>query len=223
MAVAIITEKDHDGRPKTIRCSGLLTPELEERAKLLDTYLAKRVPEIEQELVREGLLLDEVPSEEGTQAKGDVVLWHTLGTKLREVCDHAGLQMRREMRWLWEAINNIYASPRIKRAARGKTRNHFEYCYRLSQFPMESAKQVNWSEWVYFFDSRTVREEPRVDAWLSSIVGRGERLDRRIFRRFAEKLNQRVRGMDTSVLSQDELFSMYDTIWTETKLAINSA
>lgn len=113
-------------------------------------------------------------------------------------------------------MENIYSTHRIRRVTRGHTRVHFEYCYRLSGVPLEFAEQVNWSEWVYFFDSRTVREELRIDDWLRTLVKQGQNINRKIFRQFVQRLNKRVRDLDTSELSQKELFLIYDATWNET-------
>jgi len=136
---------------------------------------------------------------------------------LRALCEEEGIVGRRERRWLWEAIENIYATKRIKRAGRGRTRQHFEYCYRLSIVPIEFADQVNWSEWVYFYDSRTVRDELRIDDWLLTLVKEGQKITRKIFRKFVQNLNKRVKNLDTSELNTKELFQIYDQTWNETK------
>lgn len=215
MGFAIITEKDAHGHV-TIRSTSTLTAELEKQAKVLDKYLKKRIQEIEKELVADGLLTEVIEGNGPKQDKGSVLLWHALGTKLRAICQQEGITGRRERRWLWEAVENIYSTQRIRRSTRGHTRVHFEYCYRLSGFELEFAKEVNWSEWVYFFDSRTVREEPRIDDWLRAVVAQGQKINRKIFRRFVQYLNRRVRDLDTSELDQQELFPIYDAVWKET-------
>ena len=215
MGFAIITEKGPK-RHVTIRSTSPLTAELEKQAKALDKYLERKIPEIEKELISEGLLPKTARANDRKQSKGVVLLWHALGTKLRAICQHEGITGRRERRWLWEAIEKIYSTQRIRRVARGHTRVHFEYCYRLSGQPLEFAKQVTWSEWVYFFDSRTVREELRIDDWLRTLVTQGQKIDRKTFRQFVQHLNKRVRDLDTSELSQGELFLIYGTVWNET-------
>ena len=219
MGFAVITEKYPGGNIKTQRSDPFPpTPELEAKAKALDAYLGKRVPEIEEELINIKLLDEKIPHSGKQKSGGNVLLWHALGQRLRAICEEQGLTGLRERRWLWEAIANIHASERIKRARRGRARDHFEYCYRVSLYPIEFAKQLNWSEWVYFFDSRTVREERRVDEWLMTLVRRSELIDRRMFRRFTQNLNKRIQDLDTSVLTGDELFGIYDKIWQETTI-----
>lgn len=220
MGFAVITEKYPGGNVKTERSDPFPpTPQLEAKAKALDAYLSKRIPEIEQELINSKLLDERIPLSERQKSGGSVLLWHALGQRLRAICEEQGVTDRsiRERRWLWEAIANIHASERIKRARRGRARNHFEYCYRLSKFPIEFAKQINWSEWVYFLDSRTVREEQRADEWLTVLVRRHEPINRRMFRAFTQNLNKRIQNLDTSVLTRDELFGIYDKVWKETK------
>jgi len=219
MGFAIITEKNPGGNIKTQRSDPFPpTPQLEAKAKALDAYLCKRIPEIEKELIKTKLLDERIPRSGKQKRGGKVLLWYALGQRLRAICEEQGITGLRERRWLWEAIANIHASERIKRARRGRARNHFEYCYRLSQFPIEFAMRLNWSEWVYFLDSRTVREEQRVDEWLKTLVRQGELINRRMFRLFAQNLNKRIQNLDTEVLPKDELFEMYDKIWQETKI-----
>jgi hypothetical protein len=217
MGFAVITEKYPGGNSKTTRSEGPLTPELKEYAQGLDAFLAERVPVIEKDLIEAKLLDEVIPPGGALKTRGNVELWHALGCRLREICDERDIRSARQRRWLWEAIDKIHATERIRRARRGRTRDHFEYCYRLSQFPSGFARTINWSEWVYFFDSRTVREERRVDDWLQTLVQQREKIDRRTFRRFTERLNARLQKLDTSVLDDSELSAIYEESWNQTK------
>jgi hypothetical protein len=215
MGFAIITEKHANGKVN-IKATSPLTTELEKQARDLDKYLERRVPELIKELIAEGLLEETVVGNLKKQKEGVVQLWHSLGTKLRAICYETGIQKRRERRWLWEAMENVYPTNPIRRASRGRARIHFEYCYRLAQFPIEFAKQLHWSEWVTFFDSKTVREEQRIDDWLRTMVEQGTTIGRSDFRKFVQTLNKRIRNIDTSELTTEELFRIYDSVWTTT-------
>jgi hypothetical protein len=216
VALAIITEKYSDGKSRTVRTTAPLSSELREQADRLDSRLRKQIEHLETNLIAGGLLDAHIPATGSIKPRGSVTLWHAVGRELVRIAKEAHVGSARERRWLWEAIDNLYASERLKRASRGKTRMHFEYCFRLAQFPLELASKMNWSEWVYFFDSLTVREEPRADKWLRGRLQAESTLDRRTFRRFTENLNRRIRKMDTSILSTRELFDIYDTIWEST-------
>lgn len=216
MDFAIIVRKYPDGTVETLRSTRHPpSGELESEATELDLYLSRKIPRIENQLIASGLLAPAIP-EEGAKP-GSASLWYALGCELAKICKKYRIEGKRERRWLWEAVHNLHATNRIKRAQRGRARNHFEYCFRLSKFPKEAAERLNWSEWVYFFDSRTVREEPRADQWLGRKAKRTTDIDRRLFRRFTENLNRRIRKMDTSVLDESELFHIYDTVWNATR------
>lgn len=221
MDFAIVVQKYADGSVETMRSTQHPpSADLELRAKELDKYLRSKIPGVERQLIAESLLAAEIP--EKAAKPGNVSLWYALGSELSKICKKYRIQGKRERRWLWEAIYNLHATNRIKRAQRGRTRNHFEYCYRLSQFPKLVAEHLNWSEWVYFFDSLTVREEPRADKWLASKAKKTPDIDRRLFRRFTETLNRTIKKLDTSVLEDSELFRIYDDIWRTTRAELRS-
>jgi hypothetical protein len=209
MDLAIIVERNKDGSVKTLRSTVQPpSPAMEAAADELDATLHRDIASLERALVTRGML-------DGNGTKGSVELWYAVGKALDVIVKKYGISGSRYRRWLWDAVDNLHASDRIKRARRGKTRRHFEYCYRLAQFPEDLAKKMNWSEWVYFFDSPTVRDEPRADEWLSNAIKAQEPIGRQRFRRFAEIMNRRIRRKDTTVLSDPELFEEYQTAWDE--------
>lgn len=221
--LAIITEKYGDGRSKAVRTTAPLSPALRKQAERLDSHLHKKMQQLESRLIAADLLDETIPPAGAPKSKGSVALWHAVGAELVRLAKEAGIKGTRERRWLWEAIDNLHATERLRRAGRGRTRLHFEYCYRLAQFPGRIAGKMYWSEWVYFFDSLTVREEPRADDWLHGKLQSETNVDRKVFRRFTENLNRQIRKMDTSVLSRDELFALYGAAWTTTGKELKAA
>jgi len=208
MTVAIITRKDNDGSPVIHSMVFPPTKEQIEQAEKLDRYLSVRIPEIERELKAEARRTGR-----RKQGQGDVRTWHLLGSNLRDICVDYSINTARERHWLWESLTSFHASDFIKKKERGKTRNHFEYCYELSRFPMEFASRIKWSEWAYFFDSRTVREDRRVTDWLCKEAEADNSLGRQQFRRFVQKLNRKIEKLDTSVLTEEELATICDSVW----------
>jgi hypothetical protein len=213
MGFAIITEKNANNKVN-IKATSPLTNELKKQAEALDKYLEAEIPKLIMKLKTEGLLTETTGKNKSKE--GSVELWYSLGSKLRAICKYSGINGKRERRWLWEALVNIYPTEPIRRATRGKGRIHFEYCYRLSYFAIEFARQINWSEWVYYFDSKTVREDQRIDDWLRTAVEQDKKINRYTFRKFVQNLNKRVRNIDTSELRSEELFEIYDSIWSKT-------
>ena len=211
MDFAIITERHPNGSVKTMLSSVQPpTPQMQQGAEELDAYLDRTISALERNLATAGLLQS---LGQGKTGRGGVKLWHAVGKALNQIADERDIRGARYRRWLWEAITNLHASEAIKRAERGRTRMHFEYCYRLAQFPEAVAERMNWGEWVYFFDSLTVRGEARADEWLRHTITAQTEIDRRTFRRFAEALNRVVRKKDTSVLSNTELSDLYESVW----------
>jgi hypothetical protein len=209
--LAVITERNADNTVRRMRSSVQPpTSAMAEQAEELDRDLRVRMESLQASLERQGLV-------DGASGRGSVELWYAVGKALDAIVRSHEIKGIRYRRWLWDALDNIPAGEALKRARRGRTRLHFEYCYRLAQFPENVAKKMNWSEWVYFFDSPTVRDEPRADQWLAATVEAEPQIDRQTFRRFAEALNSRIKRKDTTVLSDRELFAHYQAAWDETK------
>jgi len=208
--MAVIVEKDERGNAVKVR--SLTFPparEEEELASELDELLRRRIPEIEAELVVAGLLSPEMPSAERPVSGGDTRLWYELGKRLGPMLNDDRLVKPGERTWVYEAMR-MYGTRRILRKDRGPTRLHLDYCYRLSRFPWEFAQRLRWGDWVFFIDSRSLRQEPRVDKWLLTRIERIGTLGRAHFRKLAQELNAIFKGKDTGVFSDQELFARYD-------------
>ena len=219
MEIAIITERRATGGAVVLTNQIAPRRALVDQAERLDRELHQEVANLEESLTREGLLTGSGENDAASRPREVVHLWHAVGVELRKIVERHGFEGSRERRWLWEAISNLHASPQIKRAERGRNRNHFEYCYRLSRIPLATAQRIKWSEWVYFFDSTTIRGETRAAEWLQAVLDRGDTASREHFRKFSERLNVRIRKLDTSVLSRKELYALYDEAWSLTKEA----
>lgn len=208
--MAIIVEKDAEGRPSRIK-SITFPPSIEERdsALELDLLLQKRIPEIENMLIEHGLLSSEIPDQSAPARGGNTELWWNLGCLLRPIVEDKHLVKPKERRYLWEAIR-LYATRRIQRVDRGPSRIHWDYCYRISKFPWEFVRRLNWDDWVFFIDSKSLRQEQRIDDWMQSRMKKLLSLSRSQFRALARELNRAFKNKDTSVFSSEELFATYD-------------
>jgi hypothetical protein len=142
MDIAVITERYPSGTVKTLLSTVQpLTPQMQQAAEEFDVSLHKRISALEERLSAAGLLQTVKP---GKAARGDVRLWHAVGVELNHIVEEREIRGARYRRWLWEAIANLHASDSLKRAERGRTRMHFEYCYRLGRFPASIAERMNW-------------------------------------------------------------------------------
>lgn len=207
--MAIIVKKDSGGEPEIKSLSFPAPPSERELAHELDLLLQRRIPEIENELIEKGLLRSDMPDEATPIRGGNIALWWTLGALLKPIVEDERLVKPKERRFLWEAIQ-MYATARIKRKNRGPSRVHWDYCYRLSRFPWQFASRLNWDDWVFFIDSKSLRQEPRINAWMQLRMKQVTGLGRKEFRTLARELNSIFKGKDTSVFSDEELFKIYD-------------
>lgn len=215
--MAVIVEKDERGKPAVIK-SVAFPPTLQELkvAEELDALLAKRIPEIEAELIQRGLLRVGLPSRNGPAKGGSVLLWYEVGGRLQAIVEDTRLVKPAERRWLWKAIR-MYATRRILRKDRGNSRLHLEYCYRVSKLPWSCVHRLQWDDWVYLLDSTSFRQEPRADEWIQSRVEELSALRREEFRGLVQCLNAALKKKDTSILTTEELFSKYDAALAEVK------
>lgn len=209
--MAVIIEKNNQDGARLKAIS--FPPSAEERdlALELDALLQERIPEIEAELINMGLLPIEVPADEIPSRGGNVALWWNLGQLFQPIVDNKRLVKPKERRFLWEAIR-MYATRRIQRKDRGPSRVHWEYCYRVSKFPWEFVRRLNWDDWVFFIDSKSLRQEPRVDDWIRARMKQMAKLGRKELRTLARELNKKFKNKDTTVFTEMELYAIYDQV-----------
>jgi 2-phosphoglycerate kinase len=65
---------------------------------------------------------------------------------------------------------------------------------------------------VFFLDSKSLRQEQRVDDWMRSRMQQLSELSRKEFRSLARAINQKFKNKDTSIFSDSELSEIYDQL-----------
>jgi hypothetical protein len=205
--MAVIISKQAGGKAVMKAVPFSFSREEERLAHELDILLSRRIPEIERELSVAGL----IPSEGNDGRRGSTELWWKLGRKLAPIVENKRLVKPSEQHLLWDAIK-MYGSPRILRGDRGSTRIHLEYCYRLGKLSWELVEQMHWDDWVFYFDSKSLRQERRIDLWLSDQIGWIHMLSREQFRDLAKRLNARFKNKDTEVFTNRELFAICNEV-----------
>ena len=179
MAVLVTNRESLDGKEIYVRAflpPGKLSKASREKAERLDSFLARRMREIEKEMILEGSLNEQALKK-----------WHALGARLQfvddtELVEPSDVNERR----IWRAIRE-HCPPSLlpkgeleggagearglKRA--GKKNDHFELCYRLGKYKWANIDWLpTWTEWVDFIEA-------------PGLIG-DERGDERIVRRIAE-------------------------------------
>jgi hypothetical protein len=117
-----------------------------------------------------------------------------------------------ERRKFWDEIKNFATLEERKRkeGTSSKTRSFYEQCYTLSKYDLEVVQKLSWRQWQDLLDRVANREDERLFEWIRNI-------DRKIreddWREFEKALHLYLKGKDTSVFTDDELFQIYDSLF----------
>ena len=191
----IIVEKDENGR-KIYR--GFLSSEETKQADLLLGYLQSEIPSIAQDL---------------KEKYGDSALYkYFLGKRLAELLDEYGIS-EKERVYFWNEIKNFAPDKERKRNEGGdaKTRKFYEQCFQLSQIDQKIVEKMSWKQWQDLLDRKTNREDERIYTWIGihePKIKPGE------WAAFEKGLNLFLKNKDTSVFEDEELFEIYEMIFS---------
>ena len=191
---------------------GHLTRTDKEIADEIDEFLGHAVPRIEEKLSREGLL--------ALRGKDGVIrLWYETGLELRrlwgEVTRRFGLPDT-ELKLFLRAVHDHAKALKADSRSDRLSNSYFYYCYLLAEFPrslLESAG--NWTAWVEFLDSPRVRDDRRILEWFvtkSPVAPPTGYTKLKWFRAIMRSIRDRFREIDTTMLSESELFEKLDEV-----------
>ena len=197
-----------------------------ERAERLHSFLAKRMPEIEEEITDLGI--------EGTN---DLQKWHALGQRLTFV-DDPDLVGRddRESGSIWLAVRQhatelllpkgeVVLDPK-EMASRlsgmesqrrlGKRHDHFERCQRLGELDLEYVDWLTWSEFDAYLESPGLVQDSRILPLLAHRAKAANRKLKRaevrsLFKNLREAFPTKRRQRDTTGLPEEELLEVIET------------
>ena len=200
--MAIIIKKI-DGKPVFNALN--ITENEKERALRLDKVLAKLVPEIENDWLAKRI-------KKGSGTKIDVELAYDIGKKLSKIVDDENLVSPSERKWVWKAIREMYLKENIIKT-RGKTRDDLEYFYKASKYPRAFIKSISWDGWSRLLDYPSIRQDKRFESWFQKKAKCAGRIKRGFLRKFSKNLYSLVKNKDTTVLSDGELFEIYESAW----------
>lgn len=116
-----------------------------------------------------------------------------------------------ERRKFWDEIKNFATETQRKRDE-GKaavTRSFYEQCYALSRLEKNVVEKLTWRQWQDLLDRKGNREDPRIFSWIGQSTGK---IGNEEWREFEKALNLYLKNKDTSVFSDEELYSIYDSL-----------
>ncbi|MFQ6119694.1 MAG: hypothetical protein ACE5KE_07390 [Methanosarcinales archaeon] len=190
---------------KSVYNSIKITEEEKDRALKLDEALAKLGAEIEKEWLSKR-------KKEGTGIKIDVEVAYNIGKKIARVVDNENLVSPNELYWVWKALRERHLRENIIKI-RGKTRDDLEYFYKASKYPLKFIKSISWDGWSRLLDYPSIRQDERFERWLQEKAKSIGELKKGFFRKFSKNLYSLIKDKDTTVLSDQELFEIYEFAW----------
>lgn len=116
-----------------------------------------------------------------------------------------------ERRQFWDEIKTFATKEERKRneGTNAVTRSFYQQCYILSCQDKEVVEKLTWRQWQDILDRVGNREDERIFVWIKNLTGKIREDD---WREFEKALHLYLKGKDTSVFSDEELFSIYDSL-----------
>lgn len=116
-----------------------------------------------------------------------------------------------ERRQFWDEIKTFATKEERKRneGTNAVTRSFYQQCYILSCQDKEVVEKLTWRQWQDILDRVGNREDERIFVWIKNLT---EKIREDDWREFEKALHLYLKGKDTSVFSNDELFSIYDSL-----------
>ena len=158
-------------------------------------------------------LKEEIPQiESDLESMYGQSVWYKyhLGLFLGSLLEKYGITVS-ERRRFWDEIKT-FATKEERRRNEGTdsvTRSFYQQCYVLSQQDKEVVEKLTWRQWQDILDRVGNREDKRIFQWIRQLPGKIREDD---WREFEKALNMYLKGKDTSVFENEELFSIYDSI-----------
>lgn len=158
--------------------------------------LKTEIPQIEAEL-------------EAVYGKSVLYKYH-LGKFLGELLEKYEISPS-ERRKFWDEIKDCATKEnRIRDDGKNaETRSYYGQCYRLSQYDQDVVEKLSWRQWQDLFDRVGNREDERIFEWIRQ---RKEKIKEADWREFEKGLHLYLKGKDTSVFTDEELFGIYESL-----------
>ena len=112
--------------------------------------------------------------------------------------------------FFWSILREGVNSNDKRKVFQAKQRDPYEYDYLLSKLPKELALKYSRSKWDHLFDVTTARKDDRIYKWLLNVNNSEFINNQLVFQNFCKGVKDTIDIIDTSLLSDDELFGIYD-------------
>ena len=123
--------------------------------------------------------------------------------------------------YFWELLRNGVNSKDKRKVFQAKQRDPYEYDYMLSKLPKELVIKYSRSKWDHLFDITTVRNDKRIYDWLLKVNNNDFVNNQLVFQNFCKGVKDYISSKDTLMLSDAELFNIYDEIMHKSIILVN--
>ena len=234
MAVLVTKRAILDGKEICVRAflppTGKLSKAGREKAERLDSFLSRRMREIEKEMILEGSLNEQALKK-----------WHALGTRLQFVDDPELVEPSDvNERWIWQAIRQhcpssllpkgeLESDPGEERGLKrqDKKNDHRELCYRLGKYKWSDVDWLpTWTEWVDLIEAPGLVGDERIVPKIAELARTVYRtLTKENFREVIKELRRefptKSRAIEASELEDSEIrakvISAFRSAWDKTR------
>lgn len=160
--------------------------------------LKKEIPEIESEL----------------SAKYGNSVWYRfyLGKVMGSLLERFDISIS-ERRRFWDEIKLVASEEeRIRNEGKNSvTRSFYQQCWVLSEIDEETVGKLSARQWQDLLDRVSNREDERIFEWIKHYPTKIREDD---WREFEKSLHLYLKGKDTSVFEDEELFEIYNSLMT---------
>ena len=131
--------------------------------------------------------------------------WHKIGKLIQQILEKFNIKMD-EMKYFWIMMYDVGKNKTPTHIGSG--RNDFRLSYILSKYSLKKLKKVgSWSLWREIVGSKKVNKDSRIAEWIvDEIISNRNIKTRNDTRPFLKKVYNRLKNLDTTILSKEELF-----------------
>lgn len=183
------------------------------------TYSEKKYTEDELQKMHDEFIVIENQLKEKCKNEYDSEYSYELGLILAEkLREYEIVESTRS--YFWEILREGVNTNDKRKVFQTKQRDPYEYDYLLSKLPKELVIKFSRSKWDHLFDITTARKDDRLYDWLMNVDNNEFINNQLIFQNFCKGVKDRIEKIDTNILSDDEINSIYDDVMNKSIIIV---
>ena len=183
------------------------------------TYSEKKYTEDELQKMHDEFIVIENQLKEKCKNEYDSEYSYELGLILAEkLREYEIVESTRS--YFWEILREGVNTNDKRKVFQAKQRDPYEYDYLLSKLPKELVIKFSRSKWDHLFDITTARKDDRLYDWLMNVDNNEFINNQLIFQNFCKGVKDRIEKIDTNILCDDEINSIYDDVMNKSIIIV---